>query len=160
MNRERAHVELDFRPSLELVSSVRRFVTSVYEQLLSSPHEASRIGVATHELLENAVRCSSDGTVNIRIEVEVGSQPAVLITTKNQARAEDIQSLVGLVDAMNAAPDPMLHYTGLMRANAKRPVGSGLGLARVRAECDLRIDLAIDGDLVTVTGRGVVGEEP
>jgi hypothetical protein len=152
--RIRGHVELDFRPSLELIGSVRRFVTDVYDQLLEDRNEASRIGVATHELLENSVRCSADGCVMLRIEVDTDDPAAVVLVTRNRARPDDLASLTSLVRAMDAAGDPMLHYTMLMRANAKRTDGSGLGLARIRAECEFDVAVALEGDVVTVRASG------
>lgn len=155
----RAHVELSFKPGMELVPAVRRFVASVYERLLASAEEASRIGIATHELLENAVRCAADGAVALRIEVDVSERAEVIIRTTNRARPGDLSALLAIVGAAHAAPDPLAHYTKLMRANAMRADGSGLGLARIRAECDLEIEAQADGELVTVHARGRVGQK-
>lgn len=51
-----ASVELTFAPSLELIPVVRRFVSAFYEELLSHADAASRLALATHELLENTVK--------------------------------------------------------------------------------------------------------
>jgi hypothetical protein len=154
---EPARIELSLMPSLDFVPSIRRFVTDVYERLLVGPGDASRVGIATHELLENAVRCAVDGCVNIRIDVGVGAEAALVIRVANRARPADRDRLGGIVGAMREASDPLTFYTDLMRQSAKRTDGgSGLGLARINAECDLVLGIEIDGDNVEVTAKGVV----
>ena len=61
--------ELKFCPSLELIPIVRRFVEIFYSQLLAQDDVAARIALATHELLENSVKFSSDGMASIHIGV-------------------------------------------------------------------------------------------
>jgi hypothetical protein len=153
----RSHVELDIRPSLEFVGSVRRFVSDVYDQLVRNQDAASRIGVASHELLENAVRCSADGSVLLRIEINRENPSDMILVTRNRARTDDLATLQALVDEMRTAPDPLTHYMMLMRRNARRTSGSGLGLARIRAECDLDVVVSLDGDLVTIVATGRPG---
>jgi anti-sigma regulatory factor (Ser/Thr protein kinase) len=74
-----ASFELNFRPNVALVSVVRRFVTEFYQRFLSDADGTSRVALATHELLENAVRYSKDGETTIRIEVEHSSPKLVRI---------------------------------------------------------------------------------
>ena len=57
---------------------------------------------------------------------------------------------------MNADRDAMAHYFSLMRQNAKAGVLSRLGLARVRAEGEMDIEIDIQGQAVKVVASGVV----
>jgi len=57
---------------------------------------------------------------------------------------------------MNAAADAMAHYFTLMRENAKAGAVSRLGLARVRAEGEMEIEVDIQGSTVKVVASGVV----
>ena len=53
------------------------------------------------------------------------------------------------------AEDPEALYNQLVRRAAKRrDGGSGLGLGRIRAEADLALSYAIEGDTVVVTAEG------
>jgi hypothetical protein len=54
------------------------------------------------------------------------------------------------IDAAARAPDPLQHYREVMLKNARRKDGSGLGIARIRAEADMRTICTIRGDEVTV----------
>jgi hypothetical protein len=57
---------------------------------------------------------------------------------------------------MNATADAMAHYFTLMRENAKAGVVSRLGLARVRAEGEMEIEVDIQGPAVRIVASGVV----
>ena len=61
-----------------------------------------------------------------------------------------------LFEEMKAAEDPMEHYCSVMRRNAKRQDGSGLGLARIRAEAEMTLDHEVDDELVTIIARTLV----
>jgi hypothetical protein len=59
------------------------------------------------------------------------------------------------LDEVVGAEDPLTMYNRLVRRAAKRTDGgSGLGLGRIRAEADLALSYAIDGDTVAVTAEG------
>src|SRR5947209_8429255 len=78
-----AYFELNFRPNVALVSVVRRFVNEFYQRFLSDPDATSRLALATHELLENAVKYSKDGETTIRIELEHSTPKVVRLELKN-----------------------------------------------------------------------------
>jgi hypothetical protein len=66
-------------------------------------------------------------------------------------RQEHIRPLQGLLERFNKATDPMAHYITLMRETSKRQEGSGLGLARLRAEAGMAVALELDGTQVCIT---------
>ena len=72
------------RPRLCARTTVRRFVGEFYERVLGDADITSRLVVATHELLENAVRYSVDGQSGIRLGVhrQVGSVHVAIDTNK------------------------------------------------------------------------------
>ena len=55
-----------------------------------------------------------------------------------------------------AAKDAMAHYFSLMRMNAKAGALSRLGLARVRAEGEMDIEVDVEGERVKVVASGIV----
>jgi anti-sigma regulatory factor (Ser/Thr protein kinase) len=146
---ESAHFELSFSPNVSLVSTVRRFVSEFYVQILSDAEATSQLAVATHELLDNAVLYSDDGNTAIRIVVHREPDAfRVGIETRNRATPANVEAVRTAIDEMNAAPDAAAHYQVLMRRSAKRADASGLGLARVRAEADMTLTCEIEGGTV------------
>ncbi len=142
-----AYVELNFRPNVQLVSVVRRFVSEFYQRTLGDPDGSSRVALATHELLENAVKYSKDGETTIRIEVSATNAPRVVtILLRNRAEESHIAAIREIVDGVTASPDAFAYYQQLLIAKAKRREGSGLGLARICAEGEMDIKLTVEGE--------------
>jgi len=153
----RAAFELAFRPNVQLINVVRRFVSDFYDEVIGDPDMVSRLALATHELLENAVRYSTDGETIIRIYiVPTDDGDELTIRMENRAEERHHATLGELFEEMNAAEDAMDHYCGVMRRNAKREDGSGLGLARIRAEAEMSLDYEVEGDRVTIIARAHV----
>ena len=144
---ETAYFEMSFSPNVALVSTVRRFVMEFYAQLLSDPEATSRLAVSTHELLENAVRYSFDGKTDVRVGLS-RDDGMVTIDTRNRADPANIAAMRRAIDELSSAPDPSAYYQSLMRRNAKRTDGSGLGLARVWAESEMPVTYRVEDDHV------------
>jgi anti-sigma regulatory factor (Ser/Thr protein kinase) len=153
---EDAYFELSFSPNVRLVSSVRRFVSEFYTQMLADADITSRLAVATHELLENAVRYSLDSNTTIRIGMKrQASGYAVTIDTRNRAHAPNVDGVRRALDELAAATDAQQHYQVLMRRNMKRTDGSGLGLGRVRAESGMAVSYEIEDNVVRVRAQAL-----
>lgn len=150
--------ELIFRPNLELVSIVRRFVSDFYARMLNDPDAVSRVALATHELLENAVKYSTDGGTSLSITVDHGeSESLISIRMTNRASKENVDMLRGIFEEMTAESDPFAQYQTAMARSAKRKEGSGLGLVRVRAEGEMTMSYTINDDCVCILAQTHVG---
>jgi anti-sigma regulatory factor (Ser/Thr protein kinase) len=136
------------------VPDVRRFVEKLHRRV-SNPEDVSRVAMATHELLENAVKFSTDGSTSLQVEVG-GSQ--VTITTRNRARPDDLEELRQIAADLASALDPMLYYLDQMRRSPSRT--GGLGLGRVAAEAEMKIELVLDGDVVQIRAEAALGDRP
>ncbi len=148
---EEAHVELRFRPDVELVSVVRRFVSAFSDEVLDDAERASRLAVAAHELVENGVKYSLDGETALRLVISPDETGAKLaIGTWNRARPGDVDGIQRVFAEMQEHPDPQDFYQLLMRRNARAPDLSGLGLARIRAETDMTLRCEVKDDEVSV----------
>jgi hypothetical protein len=153
---EPAYMELNFRPSIQLVSVVRRFVSDFYRRCLGDEDGVSRVALATHELLENAVKYSIDGGTLIRIEVRLDpavSCAPVSIRLSNRATPQNIAAVQETLAEVSAAADVVSHYQALIARNARRRDGSGLGLARICAEAEMQLRCEVEeGDVVVIEG--------
>jgi two-component sensor histidine kinase len=153
---EGERLEIEFAPNLALVTQVRQFVGAFYGHCLGDPEATSRIAVAAHELLENAVKYASHRQVRIRISLERGEDGAQMVTieTGNHATVEDLRAAREALDelAMGGA-DSMTSYLKLLDRSAKRTSGSGLGLGRVRAEADMTLSYEIRQDELIVRAQ-------
>lgn len=149
-----ARFELCFSPDATSIPLVRRFVLDFYAQVLRDAELASRLCMAAHELLENAVSYSTDGRPRLVIDVQHAEGAFdVVISTENRAGATDVEVLQRRLEALAAAPDPAAHYYALMRESARRKTGSGLGLGRVRAEADMELSCQVEEGTVRVYAR-------
>jgi anti-sigma regulatory factor (Ser/Thr protein kinase) len=152
------YVELNFRPNVQLVSVVRRFVAEFYARFIDDADGTSRVALATHELLENAVKYSLDGETTIRIEVTATTPKQVEIQLRNRAEPPHIAAIREIVDGVSAAPDAMAYYQKLILAKAKQREGSGLGLARICAEGEMAISYVVEDGTVVIVARTQVGK--
>jgi hypothetical protein len=145
--------ELTLWPTIVHIRLVRQFISDFYDKVLDR-ETTQMVAVAAHELLENALKYSDEerATLNVEVRPSQGGY-CVVIQLRNRSHQQHIQPLQKLLERMRAHPDPMEHYLALMRETAERREGSGLGLARLRAEAGMDLDLELDGSQVCITAQ-------
>jgi hypothetical protein len=143
--------ELTFSPDIELVTGVRDFVETLYRRILQDGNLSGRVAIATHELLENAVKYTVDGPTYLRVEVmPTDNVRAVSIQTRNRADERHVTTLLGYLGEIRASGDPDAYYLQRMRQAARGTQLSQLGLARVRCEAEMQLSCTVEGNTVTI----------
>ena len=151
-----AALRLDFRHRKDLPSKTRRYLFDVLKRVLASEDEADRMALAAHELIENLVKYSNDASSSLEIDVqEREGATHVTVRTRNSVAPERLRDLEDMLSSVATAPDPVAIYDKLLASSPNRK-GSGLGLARIRAEADMKLSYAVEGEEVTILAESVV----
>jgi len=157
----RMNFSMEFFPSIKAISVTRRFVTDLAIECLHDADLAARVALVAHELLENSLKYSVDGAASLTIDVSPADDTnmrSVSVGVWCRGQASHTDTLRRALDEIAAAEDPSAYYLSAMRRSAKRASGSGLGLARIRAEGEMDLTGDFEGDGVCVRARATVSE--
>ncbi len=147
-----ASIHWNVPPPQALASGVRELLSGVYKELLEAD-EIHSAAMAAHELVENLVKYSAGGTSSFEIEIrENGDRAFVRLQTRNRAVAEHIRGAQQLVERMGGSADPITVYDELVATSPHRK-GSGLGLARIRAEAGMDLVYSAEGGFITIVAE-------
>ena len=81
------------------------------------------------------------------------------IVLRNRAEPHHIATIREILDGVAKAPDAFTFYQQLIAARAKTRESSGLGLARICAEGEMKITYAVVGaDTTVIEATTIVGE--
>ncbi len=135
------HVELCFAPRWTYISCVRKFLAGFFLIGLSDKEQAEQISTAASELLENAVKYSSEENSYTRVEIS-RRRNEVHLVVENPADPEQI-NVLRREFALVTAAEPEAIYLKRMEEAARAGNQSRLGLIRIRYEtgASLRLDV-------------------
>jgi hypothetical protein len=153
-------LELTLDTDPRIVSITRRFVEQAMEKLVDDADAVFRVAMAAHELLENAAKYAANRQACLALRLEpslTGGRQAVL-TMMNQTSAAHIERLRQNFAEMNTREDPYEYYFELMRRNAGDALTSGLGLARIRAEGEMKLAFDTVGTQVLIRATADIPE--
>jgi hypothetical protein len=146
-----SRLSVTFRPNAGLLTHTRAFATSFCATFIDDPDTVFCVAMAVHELLENVIKYSLEGTSQVLIDLRSESgKRAIAIRTDNRATPDTIDALREMIRRIHDADDPFDFYCRLVSESAGRDGHSGLGLARIRAEAGLELDSDINGDQVSI----------
>jgi hypothetical protein len=159
--RVRAAIQLDFSPEVPLISRTSKYVCDFYRNVLVDPDASARVMLAAHELLENSTKYSSDGEGHLQIELgEKDGQNVVRIRSSNRALPDQLAELKQFFEESRLCADSLALYDRMIARTAERTEGSGLGLARIRAEGEMELSYSVEGDEVTIMAEAPVQVRP
>lgn len=144
-------------PPQGMVTPLCQSLSELCRPRLGDDDAATRLRLTAHELLENIVKYSTDGGCRFRFELHqaAGALNAIIETSNQPAPARRADAEERLA-ALTAARDPLEHYDSVIADSARRPAGSGLGLARIHAETEYRLSYRFDGPTLVITASGEI----
>jgi anti-sigma regulatory factor (Ser/Thr protein kinase) len=144
-------LELALTVSPDMVTAVRRFVGVIVQRLGADQELSGRVSLTAHELFENVAKYGADKRGILRMQWSDGSsEPKLTLTVTNSASPAHLERLKRVFEEMDASGDPVAHYFMLMQREVATDE-SGIGLARIRAEADMRLLLTIDRNDVCIS---------
>jgi hypothetical protein len=149
-------VEMRFDANARLVSPMRRFVEDALGTALADRELVWRTAAAAHELLENASKYARSGRADFSVTLTSGPEQRLTVRLRNAATPDDVDRLKQSIAALDGCGDLLEYYIGLMRRSARPAPRAGLGLARIRVECEMALGLGVEGDVVTLVARASV----
>jgi hypothetical protein len=149
-------MKLWFKDRGRLVHSARGLIVEVCSECLESPDTTQQLVTAAQELLENLVKYSGDGQAELDFELVVlEGQPTARIGTQNTASPSHLAEAEQVLRQVIAAPDPVELFDSMVAQSGERH-GSGLGLARLRAEAGLALTYAVEDDRLFIEASRAV----
>lgn len=147
---------LEVQMRLQYLTSIRRTVCDMTQAVVQDADLASRLALATHELLENALKYAVDEhqPVTLKLWVDAGGQAQVEV--ENASTLALFQNLQAYIHKLQSEADPVESYHRLLAASMHQTTGSGLGLARILAESEMTLGCTLS-EAMTLTVRADAG---
>jgi hypothetical protein len=115
------HLEVSM--GVQYLTSVRRFIADLTESVVHNSELASRLAMATHELLENAVKYTLDPTRLVTLQLWAKAERSVHVTVVNVSNETLVAPLRELLQKLNEAPDPVAYYQDLIASSLAHESG-------------------------------------
>jgi hypothetical protein len=107
--------------------------------------------MATHELLENAVKYAADGAMTLQIKTEtVNGRESLVLTVSNTATPQNARKLADAFAEMARFEKPADYYEMLVKRASERDEGSGLGLGRICTEGSMSLSCQVNDNMVCI----------
>jgi hypothetical protein len=153
-------LELSFgaSPPQGLVTPLCQSLLELCRPVFDDDDAATRLRLTAHELLENIVKYSSESACELRFELRRSQAGTIhaAVQTRNVPQPANRADAEERLAALTQARDPHEHYDSIIAASARKPAGSGLGLARIQAETEYRLSHRFEGSALIIIASGEV----
>jgi hypothetical protein len=144
-----------FRPAWTYIDGIRQFGGFFCESTFADAHVAERSTMVLQEMLENAVKYSTQATdteLELSLSAVAGGLEISITSRPEPAHLDLLRSELAL---LYARPAEEAYLAAFERAAGDNASGSRLGLARIRYEGKSEISLIDHRDgKITMTARG------
>jgi hypothetical protein len=149
-----ASFELRFCPNVELVSTVRQFVSEFYARVTPDRDGVAKLALAAHELLENAVRYAASQETILTVSVTRADPTRGHISTRNAATAWNVMALKKKIEELHCVEDRESFYQSELHRSLLEGGPGGLGLPRILAEADMILSMSeLEGGQVVISAE-------
>lgn len=139
------------------ITPARRVIADIARSIGLHDEVASRLALAAHELLENAVKYTLDQQRQVLLRLSIITGQKARVTVCNVSNRAIYQRMRRRLSRLNRSQDIAALYQSLIEKSIVRKAGSGLGLARIRAEADMKLFCAFAGDMLSVRAEVTTG---
>ena len=155
-SRSDRYVSLRFRPLWVYIEGIREFCAQYCQVTFGNPELVERFRIVSHEALENAVRLSADAD-NDEVTVELFSDGrSVVMSVTNSASRKDAGVLKQELEVVYQKSPSQSYSDAIGRALATPDGSTRLGLARMRAEGQVDLELKQDGGRIQLVARATL----
>ena len=142
---------LRMQPSWVVVDDIRHFVETFCASACPEAAREEQLALATHELVQNAIANAATPDIELKLELD-RSASKVKVSVSNHARLDQIEVLRTRLNETRSHANPLEGYVAAMREDPTSR--GGIGLARIRFEAALELELEVAGEKVTMHAFG------
>jgi len=142
---------LRMSPSWVVVDDIRNFVETFCANACPEANREGQLALATHELVQNAIANAVSADIEVKLELDRPTS-RVRVSVTNEAHADQIEVLRTRLARNRAHANPLQGYLAAMKEDPHSR--GGIGLARIRFEAALELDLEVAGERITVHATG------
>lgn len=143
-------LELKVPADWDSIGRLRRLVESMTEAAAGNPDSAARIGLAAHELLENAIKYGR-GPAQLKLRVDAVNGELLALEVSNRAEPAEAARLDELLRELAASGSDVASHMRHLHAAMATPGRSRLGLVRVWFEAQLDLTSEYKGGICRIT---------
>ena len=150
-NAAEAVLFLRMEPTWVVVDDIRQFVETFCANACPEAEREEQLALATHELIQNAIANAVTPDIELKLELDRATG-RVSVSVSNHARADQIEVLRSRLARNRSHASPLAGYVAAMREDPESR--GGIGLARIRFEAGLELELEVSGQKITVHAVG------
>lgn len=146
-------LSMKLQPRWGFIDDIRRFTESFCAAACPGTDRDAQVALAVHELVQNALANGSAPDVELELAIDTRGE-RVGVAVSNRCAPGQAERLRARLARLYRDADPLQGY--LRSMDEERGNRGGLGLARIRYEAGLDLEMSADGDRVTVRASGAL----